>query len=113
MPKDPIDAVLENTFPASDPPNWTATHAGAPSEVLGAVAALRDRVLSGGPLDTKTVELIALATLAAQGPSGQESARQHAVAARKNGASIEEVRQALAVAAVVSGLGALELSGDL
>jgi alkylhydroperoxidase/carboxymuconolactone decarboxylase family protein YurZ len=102
MPKDPIDNALENTFPASDPPGWTGTHAGAPSEALAA-----------GPLDAKTVELIAIAALAAQGLSAQEGARQHALAARRNGASLEEVRQALAVAAVVSGVGALDLTGDL
>ena len=30
MPSDPIDDELEQSFPASDPPDWTGMHAGAP-----------------------------------------------------------------------------------
>ena len=44
---------------------------------------------------------------------GREAAHQQASAARHHGASLDELRHALAVAAVIGGLGALEWAGDL
>jgi AhpD family alkylhydroperoxidase len=127
MDSNPIDEELEQSFPASDPPDWTGTHAGAPRQeardggealeagepgkgrrgpdLLVAAGALRDRAMAAGPLDSKTVELIAFAS---QITHLQESAGRHAEAARRNGASLEELRHALAIAAVNGGFGALD-----
>jgi hypothetical protein len=30
--RDPVDEAIEQTFPGSDPPAWTPSHAGAPGE---------------------------------------------------------------------------------
>jgi alkylhydroperoxidase/carboxymuconolactone decarboxylase family protein YurZ len=125
MPTDPIDEELEQSFPASDPPNWTGTHLGGPDlgvhdpqardrvsrgEWIGSAAALRDRALAPGPLDAKTLELIAFAAEVAH---GRASARAHAVAAHRHGASLEELRHALAVAAVAGGFGALDVGVEI
>jgi alkylhydroperoxidase/carboxymuconolactone decarboxylase family protein YurZ len=122
MQSDPIDNELEQSFPASDPPDWTGTHAGAPRDdrrdgaaqgravrgpdLLVTAGAVRDRALAPGPLDPKTLELIAFAT---QIGRAEEGARAHAAAARRNGASIDELRHALAVAVVSGGFGALDV----
>ena len=122
MQRDRIDEKLEQSFPASDPPDWTGTHAGAPPDdehdgssrghdarvpdLLVTAGALRDRALAPGPLDPKTLELIAFATQIAR---ADEGAREHAAAARQNGASLDELRHALAVAAVSGGFGALDV----
>lgn len=124
MQHDRIDEAIEQSFPASDPPEWTGTHAGAPcagprgpqtrgreahdEDLLGMAVAARDRALSPGPLDAKTVAIVAFAVQAARGTDGFAQARAHASAARRQGASTEELRHALLIGAVVGGLGALD-----
>jgi alkylhydroperoxidase/carboxymuconolactone decarboxylase family protein YurZ len=130
MHSDPIDDELEQSFPASDPPHWSGMHAGAPSsggreakkgagdpksgmpkpregewDLSKGAVALRERALTPGPLEAKTVELIAFALHVAL---AREGAHAHAVAARNSGASLDELHQALALAVVAGGLGVLD-----
>jgi NADPH:quinone reductase-like Zn-dependent oxidoreductase len=45
MPNDPVDEANDESFPASDPPAWTGTHAGSPDHLMRAMRIHR----YGGP----------------------------------------------------------------
>jgi 4-carboxymuconolactone decarboxylase len=80
----------------------------------GAAATLwahKNQVMEGGPLSEKERSLIALSSAAAL--KSTECVRSHAQAARKAGASEEEVIQTVLIAGYVSGMSPLRAAYDV
>ncbi len=79
-------------------------------EVVAAIEDWRIAALTPDALDQKTVQLMAFAILLTQ---TSEAANNHAKAAIKAGATLEELHAAAAVAALFRGVAAFNLGGEV
>ena len=79
-------------------------------EVVAAIEDWRITALKPDALDQKTVQLMAFAILLTQ---TSEAATNHARAAIKAGASLEELHAAAAIAALFRGVAAFNLAGEV
>jgi AhpD family alkylhydroperoxidase len=78
-------------------------------EMTTAIEALRAQLIDPKALDRKTSQLIAFAILLV---NGSVAAENHAVAALRAGASIDELQAAAGIAFVFRGVPAINLSGE-
>ena len=78
-------------------------------EMTTAIEALRAQLIDPKALDRKTSQLIAFAILLV---NGSVAAENHAVAALRAGASVEELQAAAGIAFVFRGVPAINLSGE-
>ncbi len=83
---------------------------GVAPEVVAAIEDWRISALTPDALDQKTVQLMAFAILLTQ---TSEAATNHAKAAIKAGATLEELHAAAAIAALFRGVAAFNLAGEV
>lgn len=79
-------------------------------ETLDLIEAWRLKALTPDALDEKTVQLICVTVLLAQKSA---AAKNHMHAARKAGASIDEVHACAALASLFAGIGAFNHAGEI